>query len=178
MNTDLSQDFPEPRIYRYIFANPKVAWIWLVIRLYVGFIWIEAGWSKWNNSAWVGDNGGVALRGFIKGAMAKIAGEHPDVQGWYALFLSFVDQHAVIFSHLVTYGEIAVGLGLILGIFTGIAAFFGSFMSMNFLLAGAVSINPILAVLQLFLMLAWRIAGWWGFDRWLLPKFGVPWKVK
>jgi thiosulfate dehydrogenase [quinone] large subunit len=68
-----------------------------------------------------------------------------------------------------------VGLGLILGVFTGIAAFFGYFMNMNCLLAGAVSINPILLFLSIFLVLAQKPAGWWGLDRWVLVDFGTPW---
>jgi len=75
----------------------------------------------------------------------------------------------------VTFGEVAVGIGLIIGLLTGIAAFFGVFMNMNFLLAGAVSINPIIGGLAIFLVLAWRIAGYYGVDRWLLPLLGTPW---
>ena len=68
-------------------------------------------------------------------------------------------------EHLLTF----------LGAFTGIAAFFGSLMNMSYLFAGAVSVNPIMALLQLFLILAWRIAGWFGLDRYLLPLVGTPW---
>src|SRR4030095_13361651 len=77
---------------------------------------------------------------------------------------------------LVTYGEVLVGLGLLLGALTGIAAFFGSLMNVNYLLAGTVSSNPILFVLATWLVLAWRVAGWWGLDRWLLPMLGTPWR--
>jgi hypothetical protein len=76
---------------------------------------------------------------------------------------------------LVTLGEIAVGVGLILGCLTGIAAFFGGFMNVNYLLAGTVSSNPILFVFATWLVLAWRVAGWYGIDRWLLPLLGTPW---
>lgn len=69
-----------------------------------------------------------------------------------------------------------MGVGLILGLFTGIAAFFGTFMNLNYLFAGTVSSNPILLLLQLFLVLAWRSAGWIGLDRYFLPVFGTPWK--
>jgi hypothetical protein len=48
----------------------------------------------------------------------------------------------------------------ILGIFTGLAAFFGAFMNMNYLLPGTVSTNPILLVFAVLLMLAWKTAGW------------------
>jgi thiosulfate dehydrogenase [quinone] large subunit len=83
--------------------------------------------------------------------------------------------HAAFWSYLVTFGEVLVGVALILGIFTGIAAFFGSFMNMNYLLAGSVSVNPILLMIALILVLAWKTAGWWGLDRWVLPALGTPW---
>lgn len=69
-----------------------------------------------------------------------------------------------VWGYVVTYGEILVGVALILGIFTGMAAFFGSFMNMNYLLAGTVSTNPMLLILAALLVLAWKTAGWWGLD--------------
>ena len=99
------------------------------------------------------------------------------MQGWYAWFLqNLVLPNAAFWSYLVAWGEVLVGIALILGIFTGIAAFFGSFMNINYLLAGTVSTNPILFVIALFLILAWKTAGWWGLDRWVLPLLGTPWK--
>ena len=48
---------------------------------------------------------------------------------------------------VITLGEIAVGIGLLLGLLTGIAAFFGALMNMSFLLAGSASTNPVLFTL-------------------------------
>jgi hypothetical protein len=62
-----------------------------------------------------------------------------------------------------------VGLGLIFGCVTGIAAFFGGLMNVNDLSAGTVSANPLLFVLATWLVLAWRVAGWWGLARGVLP---------
>jgi thiosulfate dehydrogenase [quinone] large subunit len=119
----------------------------------------------------VGDQAGTAVKGFLLGALQKSSGPHPDVQGWYAAFVeNFVLEHTVLFSYLVTYGELLVGAALILGICTATAAFFGAFMNMNYLLAGTVSINPILLVLEILLMLAWRTAGWIGLDRYIVPR--------
>jgi len=164
---------PELKLSRLLFADTRFAWIWFVVRLYVGWIWLQAGIEKVQSPAWIGINSGTALRGFLMGALSKSQGLHPDVQDWYAAFLKdFVLPNSSLFAHLVSYGEVLVGTALILGILTGIAAFFGSFMNMNFLLAGTVSINPILFLLELFLILAWRVAGWWGIDRFLLPLIG------
>ena len=67
--------------------------------------------------------------------------------------------NAKLFSYLVAYGEVLVGLGLILGLLTGIAAFFGSVMNASFLFAGTVSTNPLLFILATWLVLAWKVAG-------------------
>jgi len=76
----------------------------------------------------------------------------------------------------VIAGELLVGLALILGAFVGIASFIGGFMNWNFMMAGTASINPVLFTLSILLILAWKMAGWWGLDRWLLPLLGTPWQ--
>ncbi len=180
----------EPPIARFLFADTRMAWLWLIVRLYVGYQWLVAGFDKLTgisldigsfgqtvSKPWVfGAHDGAAIQGFVTGALAQTTGAHPAVQGWYGSFLqSFVLPNAGLFAYLVTFGEVLIGLGLIFGVLTGIAAFFGVFMNLNFLLAGAVSINPVIGGLALFLVLAWRIAGYYGIDRWLLPLLGTPW---
>lgn len=172
----IAASIPEPKLSQMLFGDTRLSWLWLIIRLYIGWQWLEAGISKFNNPAWIGDNAGTAITGFLKGAIAKAVGEHPAVSSWYAWFLDSVAlPNPVFFSYLVTFGEILVGAALILGLFTGIAAFFGVFMNLNFLFAGTTSTNPLLALCGLFLILAWRNAGWIGLDRWLLPRLGTPW---
>ncbi|RKQ15985.1 DoxX family membrane protein [Ureibacillus endophyticus] len=165
----------ENPISRFLLNDTRSGWLWLVIRLYVGYVWLKAGWGKIHNDAWVGENGGAAVAGFVQGAIAKSL-ETNDVTGWYAAFLeNMVLPNAKVFAFVVAYGEILVGLGLILGLLTGIAAFFGSMMNVSFLFAGTISTNPILFILATWLVLAWKVAGWYGLDRWALPKLGTPW---
>ena len=181
---------PEPPIARFLFADTRMAWFWLIVRIYVAYEWFTAGWEKLTGtsvnitsfgkstgSAWVfTSHDGAAMKGFALGAVAKATGDHPAVQDWYASFLNtFVIPHPAIWAYLITFGELAVGLGLLVGCLTGIAAFFGLVMNFNYLLAGTVSTNPILGFLALFLILAWRIAGYYGVDRYLLPLLGTPW---
>jgi thiosulfate dehydrogenase (quinone) large subunit len=181
---------PEPPLARFLFADTRMAWFWLIVRLYLGYEWLTAGWEKLTGtsinitsfgdkagSPWVfGQHDGAAISGFVTGALARTGGAHPAVQSWYGSFLQNVVQpNPAIFAYLVTIGELLVGLGLIVGALTGIAAFFGIVMNMNYLLAGTVSTNPILGVLALFIVLAWRIAGYYGVDRYLLPLLGTPW---
>ena len=68
-----------------------------------------------------------------------------------------------------------MGVALILGAFTGVAAVSGAFLNLNFLLAGAVNTNPVLLLLGFLLVLAWKTAGFAGLDRFLLPALGTPW---
>jgi thiosulfate dehydrogenase [quinone] large subunit len=170
-----SEEFPEPAISRFFTGSTGSSALWFVVRMYVGAEWLLAGWEKALSPAW--GTSGKALSGFVAGALAKSSGANPAVQGWYASFLhNFVLPNAGLFSFLVTWGEVAVGLGIILGLLTGIAAGFGVLMNLNYLLAGTVSINPILGMVGLFLVFSWRVCGWIGLDRWLLPALGMPWK--
>ncbi|MCB9419915.1 MAG: DoxX family membrane protein [Ardenticatenaceae bacterium] len=178
MNTviDNRMHFEDPPIAKALFGDVRWAWLWLILRLYVGWQWLNAGWGKVTSSTWVGSDAGKSISGFVQGALNQTTGEHPNVQSWYATFLkSVVLAHPVFWSYLISFGELLVGIALILGLFTGIAAFFGSFMNANYLLAGAVSTNPILFAIATWLVLAWKTAGWWGLDRWVLPLLGTPW---
>jgi thiosulfate dehydrogenase [quinone] large subunit len=168
----------EPAVSEFFFANTKAAWGWLIVRVYVGWQWLTSGWGKIGEPGWTGENAGSAVSGFVRGALEKASGPHPDVQSWYAWFLEeIVLPNADVFGYLVAYGEFLVGIALVIGLFVGIAAFFGMFMNMSFLLAGTVSSNPILLILSIGLILAWRIAGWVGLDRWVLPALGTPWQT-
>lgn len=179
-NTKVSSEvlqFTDPPFVQALFGSVNWSWSWLIVRLYVGWTWLKAGWGKVTNPAWVGNKAGTALTGFVNNALTKASGEHPDVQSWYASFLhNVVLPHVGVWSHVIAFGETLVGIGLILGAFAGIAAFFGIVMNLNYLMAGAVSVNPILLLLSVFLVLAWKTAGWWGLDRWLLPALGTPWR--
>jgi thiosulfate dehydrogenase [quinone] large subunit len=169
-----------PAFTRYLFSNTRAGLFWLPIRIFLGFEWIEAGWHKLTGTGWI--DGGAALLGYWQNAV-KIpeAPARPPISfEWYRGFLQFlIDNHAQgWFAWLITLGELAVGLGLLLGALTGIAAFFGALMNMSFLLAGSASVNPIMFTFAVGLMLAWKVAGYYGLDRYLLPMLGVPWHAR
>jgi thiosulfate dehydrogenase [quinone] large subunit len=167
--------FQEPAFAKFLFSDPRMSFFWLLVRIYAGWQWLEGGLEKLNSPVWTGDKAGTAMAGFVGRALQQTGGDHPNVQGWYAWFLQYLVQpYTVQWSYAITAGEILVGLGLIVGLFTGIAAFFGGLMNANFLLAGSVSTNPVLFVLATWLVLAWRNAGLIGLDRFALPALGVP----
>ena len=160
-----------------LFGDTRFAWIWLTVRIYVGWIWLHAGWEKVTSDGWM--SGGAALQGFWERVVLIPEGGRPAISyDWYRAFLEFLLESETYtwFAKMIAVGEVMVGLGLIFGALTGIAALFGMFMNFNFMLAGISSTNPILALLAALLVVAWKTAGWWGIDRVLLPAVGAPWQ--
>ncbi len=170
--------FIDPPFIQSIFGNTSWAWLWLIVRLYVAYNWIDASLEKLGSPAWM--QTGTALKGFWTNAVTQGAGTtHPAIAfGWYRAFIQALLNSGsyVWFAKLIAIGEFTVGVLLVLGAFTGLAAFLGGFLNWNFMMAGTASINPVLFTLSILLLLAWKIAGWWGLDRWLLPALGTPWR--
>lgn len=166
---------PDPPLARFLFSSTKIAWFWLILRVYLGYQWFEAGREKITGGTWAS---GQALKGFWTSAVQVPAeGRPPIAFDWYRNFLQYMLDHGwyTWFAPLIMWGETLVGIALILGALTGIAAFFGAVMNWNFIMAGSASTNGLLLVLAVLLILAWKVAGWWGLDRWLLPLLGTPW---
>jgi thiosulfate dehydrogenase (quinone) large subunit len=168
----------DPPIAKFLFNDTRSAPLWLALRLWIGFDWFYAGFEKMVGTGWL--DGGKGLLGFWKGAVAIPATGKPAITyTWYRDFLSgLIDtQSYTWFSWLIVFGEMAIGLGLIFGCLTAIAAFFGTLMNFSFMMAGSASSNPVLFGLTIFIILAWKNAGWWGLDRFVLPAIGTPWKA-
>src|SRR5262249_4900318 len=98
--------------------------------------------------------------------------------GWYRTFIqSMLDSGAYVwFAKLVAIGEFVIGIALILGLLVGVVAFIGAFMNWNYLMAGSDSINPVLFVAAILLMFAWKTAGYYGLDRFIVPHLGAAWE--
>lgn len=136
--------------------------VMVLFRLYLGYAWITAGWHK------IVD--GFDATGFLKGALAKASGEHPAVQGWWAAFIEHVALPNVgLFNVLVPWGELLVGIALILGLFTTFAALMGAVMNFSFMFSGTTSTNPQMILLTMFILVAGANAGRYGLDRWVVP---------
>ena len=167
-----------PAFARYLFSNTRAGLFWLPIRLFLGFSWLTSGWGKATGEGWL--DGGASLAAYWERAVSipEAPARPPISYDWYRDFINtlLAGGHETWFSWVIMLGEIAVGIGLIFGILTGIAAFFGALMNMSFLLAGSASTNPVLFTLAVGLMLAWKVAGYYGVDRWLLPSLGTPWR--
>lgn len=173
----------DPPLARFLFSDTRMAPFWLLLRIYVGWAWLDAGWHKVTDvgarTNYMIDGAGI-LAFWQRIAVVPAPPARPTITyDWYRGFIQFlIDNHLeAVMGKVVALGETAVGLGLIFGAFVGVAAVAGAFMNLNFMLAGSASTNPVLLLLGILLVLAWKTAGYIGLDRFLLPLLGTPWKA-
>jgi len=160
------------------FYRSKIASVlWLAARLWLGYGWVNAGYQKlWGSEKAVFWNGGGAgVKGFAAAGVAgSAAGKGAGASyGWWAAFLhGFVIPNASWIAKLVTVSELVIGVLLILGLFTGLAAVAGLTLNLVYMFTGSAGVNPAYAIVAVFLILAWRNAGYIGLDRFALPMAG------
>jgi len=182
VKTRKGQQVQIPSIINALFNHPLAGLIWLPVRIWLGYQWISAALGKFKSPAWM--QTGTALKGFWTNAIAIPAtGTVPIHYAWYRSFLEFMinSQAYTWFAKLIPVGEFLIGAAMILGIFTGVAAFAGGFMNWNFMMAGSASVNPMFFALSVLLVLAWKVSGYFGVDYYLVPWVASLWnreKVK
>ncbi|MGV2941609.1 DoxX family membrane protein [Mesobacillus sp. LC4] len=149
---------------KWLRENNVATGLLAVIRIWLGYNWMTAGWGKLT--------GGFDASGYLKNAVANPV-KGPDgsmVYGWYVNFLeSFALPNVDLFNTIVPLGEFLVGLGLLLGTLTTAAMFFGLVMNFSFFLAGTVSHNPTDIFFGFIILFAGYNAGKYGLDRWVVP---------
>jgi thiosulfate dehydrogenase [quinone] large subunit len=153
----------------WLYRSREASIIWLGVRLWLGYQWIDAGYQKiWGSERlafWFG--GGVGVKGFAgAGLVGSTKGTGGASYGWWAAFLhNFVIPNASWIAKVVSLGEILVGIALILGLFTGAAALGGLALNLTYMFTGSAGVNPMYMMLEILLILAWRNAGWMGLDN-------------
>ncbi|TBL75143.1 DoxX family protein [Paenibacillus thalictri] len=150
---------------KWMRENVYAAGLLLLVRLYVGYEWLTAGFHKLT--------GGFDATGFLKNAVAKPIADKATGELVYPTLTAFLEHFALpnakLFNYLIPVGETLVGLGLILGCLTTAAAFFGLLMNFMFMFAGTLNTNPWLALLGGIVILAGTNAARFGVDYYLMP---------
>ncbi len=97
---------------------------WLaVLRIGIGLWWLES-WRHKDRRGWLERATGIEWAG-------SVAGKHPwPVVKW--VFDRLVAPRKLLVARLVVYGELAVGLGLTLGLFTPLAAVAGLILNVSY----------------------------------------------
>ncbi|CAG9607084.1 DoxX family protein [Pseudoneobacillus rhizosphaerae] len=151
-------------LVKWLRENTYAAGLLAIIRLYIGYSWLTAGWHKLT--------GEFDASGYLANAVANPV-KGPDGNAVYSWYVSFLESFAIpnvdIFNTIVPLGEFLVGLGLILGCLTTAAMFFGIVMNFSFFLAGTVSHIPTDLFLGAIILFAGFNAGKFGLDRWVVP---------
>jgi len=94
-------------------------WPIVLLRVYTGIFFLKYGWGKVMNPEF-----SDGLAGFLGGQEATF--------GFYKPIAEFAVANKGLFAFLVGYGEVALGVFLILGLATRYAAFAGAFLVANF----------------------------------------------
>jgi len=157
---------------------------WLaVLRILVGLYFVKALWTKLDLVFLGGVVPWLAVEPRWIEAMPQIvtrqAADNPVL--WYRAFLlDTVLPNSELFADLVAWGEVLVGLGLTLGLFTGLAALGGFWLSLNYGLASqhlspaSFGFHYLLLSVMAVLFLA-RAGRAWGLDAWLAWRWPGAW---
>ena len=115
--------------------HPQILpWVLLPLRLFLGVTFIYAGIQKFTDPQFF--HPGKA--GFIGRQMIAFANGSP----LHGFLLNVVVPHAMLFGFMVAYGEIAIGLGVLIGLLFRPAAFFGLLLSLIFFLSATWHVYP------------------------------------
>src|ERR1700728_2328349 len=161
----------------WLYRSRVASVLWLVARVWLGYGWLNAGYQKiWGAESAGFWSSGAGVKGFATaGVTGSKAGTGGASYGWFAAFLhGFVIPNSTWISKLVAVSELTVGALLILGLFTGAVAFAGLALNLIYMFSGTSGVNPAYAIVAVFLILAWRNAGYLGLDRLALLVAGKP----
>ena len=152
-----------------------------LLRVVVGAWFVKAVWTKVSVAVGAVPYPIVSPRfiAFHPKRVAEFAAGNPI--GWYKDFLeTTVLPHAALFATLQTIGEVAVGVGLLFGVLTRLAAVLGLFLALNFGLAtqwmsfGQQGFH-VLLITSMVIFLITGAGRRWGFDHWLRRTRALRW---
>jgi thiosulfate dehydrogenase [quinone] large subunit len=152
---------------KWLRENKAAALLLTFLRLYVGWEWMTAGWHKLTGEK------AFDAAGYLNNAIAKPVIDTATKEAVYPTFVAFVKHMALpnvkLFNILIPWGELLVGIGLILGVLTTAAMFFGLLMNFVYMFAGTVSTNPWLILLGFVVLAAGANAGRIGAAHYAAP---------
>lgn len=107
---------------------------WLaIIRILTGVIWLIHGVPKFlHGEMFLPPNG--FFGNYLQQGISSTTGPYHD------FMVSVIQPNAAVFAQLVRFGEVLVGISLLLGLFTRVGGFFGIVLPLNYMaVRGAIS---------------------------------------
>jgi len=148
-----------PGVFTWLRQSKIASVAWLAVRVWIGIMWFQAGWSKVfgaENPSFLHNNGS---------GVAGFAGHGVAAYSWWASIMhSFVVPNASWIAVLVAFGELAIGLGLIVGFLTRTAAVASLFLLLTYVMSGTAGVTGFYALCALIVLATWRTSTWIGLD--------------
>jgi len=148
-----------PRVFAWLRENKYATVAWLAVRVWIGIMWIQAGWSKVfgaENPSFLHHNG-AGVAGFASGPNAAYS-------WWASIMHSFVVPNASWIAVIVAFGELAIGLGLVVGFLTRTAALASLLLLFTYVMSGTASVTAFYALCALIVLATWRTSTWISVD--------------
>ncbi len=144
---------------RLLFASPLASPLWLVLRVYLGSVWLQFGLAK-VRGGWLTEN---PLRGLLR---AVADGSTPAPLEAYRPVAGLLVEVGAdrVLSVAIPLAELAVAGAFFAGVLLVPAAIGACLLNLNLILAGVASLrfDGRIILLQLLLLAAWRAAGFLG----------------
>jgi thiosulfate dehydrogenase [quinone] large subunit len=129
------------------------------MRVWLGVMWIQAGPAK----LW-----GAEAAGFLHNNGAGVAGfaaHGTPAYSWWGSFLhSFVVPNAGALGVLIAVAEFAIGIALVAGLFTRVAALGSLALLFTCVMSGTASVCAFYALFAIVILVMWRTSSWIGVD--------------
>ncbi|BFH12485.1 DoxX family membrane protein [Paenibacillus melissococcoides] len=139
-------------------------WALSVIRILFGWIWLKSGYDKLS--------GGFGVESLI-----PVIAENRDSPEWYKTFFSHVvSPFSGVFDVVIPWGEILIGLGLIIGLLIVPALVMSVFVNANYILADMIFTYPTDILIATILLTGKRFTSYVSVERWLYSKWRKSWK--
>lgn len=179
IKTTSGGDMKNPGLIRFIFNDPRTAPVWAVIRILVGLQWLSIAIPKLNNPGWM-EGGEIVRFWWTQQTAIPESGPPPIIYGWYRDFLSGMLNAGAYewMAPLIVYAEILFGVLFITGAFVGFTGLAAAFLHWNYLLAGSAGNNGLMFPATILLIVAWKVAGYYGLDYFLMRRVSALWSPR
>jgi thiosulfate dehydrogenase [quinone] large subunit len=148
-----------PRAVEFLMQSKVMAIGWTAMRVWLGIMWIQTGVSKlWGaeNPAFLHNNGA---------GVAGFAAHGVPAYSWWGSFLhGFVVPNSGWIGILVAVAEFVIGVALVLGLFTRVAALGSLALLFTYVMSGTASVCAFYAFFAVVIFATWRTSTWLGVD--------------
>jgi thiosulfate dehydrogenase [quinone] large subunit len=147
------------RVWEWVKESKIMAVGWTAMRVWLGIMWIQAGSAK----LWGAENPGF-LHNHGAGVAGFAAHGVPAYSWWGSFLHNFVVPNAGWIAVLVAVAEFTIGIALVAGLFTRVAALGSLALLFTYVMSGTASVCAFYALFAIVILTMWRTSSWLGID--------------